>query len=438
MSINGTITFNNAVGETPDILNLLTIDINSALATWSSLLAGNASLKLNVELLNSIPSGRADGAPANVVPISTGAVTVVEGTAAHELRTGLDTVGALPDINIRIQDSFLKNVLFLDPTPDDASDIPSQRGDFVTTIIHEIAHGLGFSGYFGSTVAGSYQSPFDQYISNSGGSQYFTGPNAVSVYGGPVPLTNGNMYHLGNPSPGAGSNLLGDMMNGVSYTAGLRYLPSQLDLAMLADLGIATTRSDRLGLPLSGSHVDGGAGLDTIVFGASSTAYSVKPNSVGFSLGGPNGYTADVVQVERLLFTDQLVALDTAGDAGQGFRLYQAAFNRTPDKSGLSYWVDALDRGASLHDVATGFVASAEFKAVYGASPSSGEIVDRFYHNVLGRAGEQSGTDYWVGLLQKGTSAADILASFSESAENVAKVAPLISSGISLDAGLFA
>ncbi|XBO41700.1 DUF4214 domain-containing protein [Alsobacter sp. KACC 23698] len=85
-----------------------------------------------------------------------------------------------------------------------------------------------------------------------------------------------------------------------------------------------------------------------------------------------------------------------------------------------------------------GFVNSAEFKAVYGAGASNAQIVDRLYHNVLGRAGEPSGTDFWVGKLQSGASVADVLANFSESPENVAKVAPLIGIGISLETGFFA
>ncbi len=91
-----------------------------------------------------------------------------------------------------------------------------------------------------------------------------------------------------------------------------------------------------------------------------------------------------------------------------------------------------------MHDVALGFVNSVEFKAVYGAGASNAQIVDRLYHNVLGRAGEQGGTDYWIGRLQSGTSVADVLASFSESPENVAKVAPLIGTGISLEPKFFA
>ncbi|WP_406854657.1 DUF4214 domain-containing protein [Alsobacter sp. KACC 23698] len=185
----------------------------------------------------------------------------------------------------------------------------------------------------------------------------------------------------------------------------------------------------------------GGPGIDTAIYRGLRSQYVLQQSSTSLSVSdvssGRDG-TDTLTGVERLQFADCILAFDTAGDAGQGFRLYQAAFNRTPDKSGLSFWVHALDTGTSLHDVAVGFVNSAEFKAVYGAGASNAQIVDKLYHNVLGRAGEQGGTDYWIGKLQAGTSVADVLANFSESPENVAKVAPLIGTGISLEPGFFA
>jgi hypothetical protein len=39
--------------------------------------------------------------------------------------------------------------------------------------------------------------------------------------------------------------------------------------------------------------------------------------------------------VERIAFSDATIALDIAGTAGQVYRIYQAAFSRTPDKPGL-------------------------------------------------------------------------------------------------------
>ena len=90
-----------------------------------------------------------------------------------------------------------------------------------------------------------------------------------------------------------------------------------------------------------------------------------------------------------------------------------------------------MDGGLSLNAVAQGFVNSAEFKAVYGTSPTNAQIVTRFYDNVLGRAAESGGYNYWLGILNSGqSSVAQVLASFSESSENQAAVIGVIGNGI--------
>jgi hypothetical protein len=89
-----------------------------------------------------------------------------------------------------------------------------------------------------------------------------------------------------------------------------------------------------------------------------------------------------------------------------------------------------MDSGASLKSVAGGFVSSAEFKALYGASPTNTQIVTKFYENVLHRAPEFGGYNYWLGMLNSGLSVSNALAAFSESPENVSGVSGTISSGI--------
>ena len=90
-----------------------------------------------------------------------------------------------------------------------------------------------------------------------------------------------------------------------------------------------------------------------------------------------------------------------------------------------------MDGGISLNAVAQGFVNSAEFKTVYGASPTNAQIDTRFYDNVLGRAADSGGYNYWLGILDSGqASVAGVLAAFSESSENQAAVIGVIGNGI--------
>lgn len=189
-------------------------------------------------------------------------------------------------------------------------------------------------------------------------------------------------------------------------------------------------------LAISGDY-DGGAGVDTVSF-----VNEYPPANALFSNGVMNwditfengaivinGYHR-FTNVERLEFSDGTLAFDTAGVAGQSYRIYQAAFDRTPDSAGLSYWIKSMDDGTALIDVAAGFIASAEFQSIYGSNPTDGEFVARLYLNVLGRDGEAAGIAYWEGELNSGLTKAQVLVGFSESAENISGVATAIADGI--------
>jgi hypothetical protein len=136
--------------------------------------------------------------------------------------------------------------------------------------------------------------------------------------------------------------------------------------------------------------------------------------------------------VEELLFVDGRLVLNAYDPAAKVARLYEASLDRLPDQGGLNFWIGAVQNGEPLSSLASGFLASPEFVARFGgATADSGAFVDRLYLNVLGRAGEAEGRAFWVGTLNGGgATRADVLASFSESAENQAGTAALIQNGI--------
>ena len=76
--------------------------------------------------------------------------------------------------------------------------------------------------------------------------------------------------------------------------------------------------------------------------------------------------------------------MGAGGNAGVSYRIYQAAFARTPDNDGLKYWIDQVDTGTTLVDVARGFIDSQEFQSVYGTDPSNDDFVAALYRNVSG------------------------------------------------------
>jgi hypothetical protein len=178
------------------------------------------------------------------------------------------------------------------------------------------------------------------------------------------------------------------------------------------------------------SKVAGHGGLDTLVYASARAGATIVDDGGSVSVTDGAGNHATLSNVERLAFSDGMVALDVHGTAGEAYRLYQAAFDRTPDKAGLGYWIDAMDKGMSLTQAAAGFAGSAEFANLYGAHASDTQFVQALYQNVLHRAGDGAGADFWMHALESSVTRADVLANFSESAENQAQVIGTIQNGI--------
>jgi hypothetical protein len=197
-------------------------------------------------------------------------------------------------------------------------------------------------------------------------------------------------------------------------------------------VGRGTAGNDFLIGTMKGLKLDGGAGIDTVYYDSASVYYGLQltHNADGsFSVRDYTQSAGDTLSgVERLLLPTSAMALDIDGNGGQAYRLYQAAFNRAPG-SGLGFWMNALDGGVKLETVAQNFIDSAEFKTLYGDVQSNADFVTHLYSNVLHRAPLQAGLDFWTHALDAGSTRAQILVNFSESAENVAALQPLIGQG---------
>jgi Ca2+-binding RTX toxin-like protein len=184
--------------------------------------------------------------------------------------------------------------------------------------------------------------------------------------------------------------------------------------------------------------LQGGSGIDAAVFGGTRDQYALRVWSqdelvVSDRRAGAHDGIDRLLGVERLVFADKALALDTGfeGIAGQAYRIYRAAFDRAPDAGGLGFWMSRMDGGTTLREIAGGFVRSQEFIELYGAAPTNAEIVTRMYQNILHRAPEQAGYDYWLKALDdKIIDVAEMLAMFSESNENRWAVAELIALGV--------
>lgn len=183
-------------------------------------------------------------------------------------------------------------------------------------------------------------------------------------------------------------------------------------------------------------RIDGGGGIDTAVYSGNLRDYTIMaitdgPAIVGYSVhsSANNEGTDILVNVERLRFADATVGIDTSGNGGQAYRLYQAALDRAPDAPGLGAQINGLDSGMSLLQIAQNFINSAEFGLKYGPGLSNEAFVTQLYANVLDRTPDPDGFAVQVNALNTGMSRAQLLVNFSESAENQANLIGVIQDG---------
>ena len=195
-----------------------------------------------------------------------------------------------------------------------------------------------------------------------------------------------------------------------------------------------TAAKDTLTAAAGNNAIDGQGDIDTVVYAGPKSNYTIAKETWGYGVTdkvGNGGHDA-VINVERLQFDDTAVALDINGAAGQAFRLYQAALDRPAESAGLGFWIYQLDRGLSLDDMVQDIInTQPEFIQKYGSNPTDSEFVNLLYANVLHRAPDAAGYDFWVkALTNHDTTHVGIVKFFSESPENQAQVIGSIQDGI--------
>jgi len=112
--------------------------------------------------------------------------------------------------------------------------------------------------------------------------------------------------------------------------------------------------------------------------------------------------TATPVSAEASTFDDYAATAGLAQDHADVFRLYRAFFDRKPEVKGAKYWVEQYNECTSLLDITSFFGNSTEFANTYGTL-SDRDYITVVYANVLDRAPDDKGYQYWLGLLSNGT-----------------------------------
>jgi hypothetical protein len=277
-----TISVNDTASITVDDETKIVNDLSAAALDWAQYVTGYAPLRIQLNISNNPAPGSELANGGFTTSVATGQIvngaTIFIPSSLYALTTGSYIAGIASDIviNLPLVPGSLNSSggLYVNPTPFAGNGtVPASQFDLLTVFRHEIAHGLGFSGFTDTTNGslGSAATLFDTYIqqtvvSGTITAANFIGPNAEAAYGAllgtgiptPVPLTllnNGeNFFHVANT---ATETLGADLLSGVGLPNGTFRGISAVDLAMMQDIGLPVTapvvcfaRGTLIGTPL--------------------------------------------------------------------------------------------------------------------------------------------------------------------------------------------
>lgn len=125
--------------------------------------------------------------------------------------------------------------------------------------------------------------------------------------------------------------------------------------------------------------------------------------------------SSEDLRIQNLAFRDDAVLSEAVDPL---LRLYDAAFERDADGTGLGYWLD-VSQSASLDTIANSFIASDEFNERH-VGIQDDAFVELMYSNVLERAPDAAGKQYWLDEIANGAEKGAVMVGFSESDESMA------------------
>jgi len=246
-------------------------------------------------------------------------------------------------------------------------------------------------------------------------------------------------------------------VNGGSVTGmGLENSNDTVNGTLLSDIMDGRSGNDTLYAGYGDDNVSGGDGNDILygevgndmlvggdgsnqLFGgdgSDSALYLGIRNTLDIQDNGDGTYTVNRDAIEDLLNSIEYIGFDD-GSMSVGYavevrdnqeefsRFYNALFERLPDNDGLAYWVnDLIDasyggRGNTIQGAAQAFTDSAEFQSLYGPSINNYDFVNLLYQNILNRAADQAGYDYWVAEINQAGNRGGMVVSFANSGEYI-------------------
>ncbi len=215
-----------------------------------------ASIDIKIDFVELGPDTLAQAGTDYYFAYSSGGLDFYDPATVIELVTGIDENGSAPDIPVEIDVTTVTGNEFNLGGLVDGVSTGGAGFDLWTVLVHEIAHGLGLLTFL--DLPGIDRTSFDQYVTQSGGTYYFDGPDPNF---GPIQLDDG-IAHL---ATGLNSILSPTISSGFA-----RYLTAQ-DVSIFGDISVPLKR------PTAGND-------ELSSFGTTSNSASANPDLHG--LGG--------------------------------------------------------------------------------------------------------------------------------------------------------
>jgi len=154
------------------------------------------------------------------------------------------------------------------------------------------------------------------------------------------------------------------------------------------------------------NRIDGGAGIDTVVYLAARSAYGLARDSAGWTVAAGGTDTDVLLSIERVRFADKAVAFDTAvdGHAGQVAQILRGLFGASSvsNPTFVGIGLGLRDQGMSYADIVALAIGTSVFEQLAG-SRSNTDFVRLVYKNVIGSDAPPEALAQFVGLLDNGT-----------------------------------
>ncbi|MBL0086594.1 MAG: hypothetical protein IPP44_07800 [Ideonella sp.] len=180
---------------------------------------------------------------------------------------------------------------------------------------------------------------------------------------------------------------------------------------------------------------DGKEGIDTVVFSGPRASYALVGDTALRTVSGGVDGTDTLFSIERLQFSDQILASDTLldGNTYKAYAMINAAFDRAPSAQELSQWTAQLDRlGGNTRDLAQTMIN------FYAPGVPNEVLVAHLWSTIIETPIPPDMLSYFVGLVANGTfTQASLLERVAVIDENAIEVVGIIGQTLPLDPAWF-